>query len=419
MSRFACLLVCLLLAPPALADDPEPPKSDDAPKDWAQWRGPERDGSFDGPAWPEKLQGRLKQLWRVELGHSYASPVITKDRVYTVETKDRKQEVVRALDRATGKQLWEATWEGAMRVPFFAAKNGSWIRSSPAFDGEALYVAGIRDVLVCLEAKTGEVRWRVDFPARFKTPLPSFGCVCSPLVHEGSVYMQAGGSVVKLSCKDGATQWRSMVDGGGMYGSAFSSPVIRTLAGKQQLVVQSRTELGGIDLESGQLLWKEKIFASRGMNILTPSIHDDGVLTSAYGGRTQVLKISATEGKLSAKRVWQNRLQGYMSSPVLIDGHAYIHLRNRKLACVDLAQGNVNWDTERRFGQYWSMLKQGQRILALDEQGILFLVKANPRAFELIDEQRVSKASTWAHLSMSGKHLAVRELKALSFYVWE
>ncbi|WP_231756663.1 tryptophan-rich sensory protein [Lignipirellula cremea] len=29
-----------------------------------------------------------------------------------------------------------------MSVPFFAASNGSWIRATPDFDGESLFVAG-------------------------------------------------------------------------------------------------------------------------------------------------------------------------------------------------------------------------------------------------------------------------------------
>ena len=59
-----------------------------------------------------------------------------------------KDEVVTAFDRQTGEQVWQVRWPGAMKVPFFAASNGSWIRATPAFDGERLYVAGMRDVLI-------------------------------------------------------------------------------------------------------------------------------------------------------------------------------------------------------------------------------------------------------------------------------
>ena len=76
--------------------------------------------------------------------------------MFTTETKDKKFEVVTAFDRKTGKELWRAQWEGAMTVPFFAKANGDWIRATPACDGESLFVAGMRDVLVCLDAQTGK-----------------------------------------------------------------------------------------------------------------------------------------------------------------------------------------------------------------------------------------------------------------------
>jgi outer membrane protein assembly factor BamB len=122
------------------------------PTVWNQWRGPTRDGQVGGPAWPARLSdGFLKLLWRVPLGPSYSGPIVTKDLVFTTETRNKESEVVHALDRKTGKERWRAEWKGAMTVPFFAASNGSWIRSTPACDGASLYVAGMRDVLVCLD----------------------------------------------------------------------------------------------------------------------------------------------------------------------------------------------------------------------------------------------------------------------------
>ena len=137
---------------------------------------------MDWPAWTDRLsKDSLKLLWRVPLGPSYSGPIVTEDLVFTTETKNRESEVVSVLDRMTGKERWRADWKGAMTVPFFAASNGSWIRSTPAYDGERLNVAGMRDVLVCQEARTGKEEWRIDFVRELKTPLPEFGFVCSPL----------------------------------------------------------------------------------------------------------------------------------------------------------------------------------------------------------------------------------------------
>ena len=125
-----------------------------AQSNWLQWRGTNRDGQFQGPAWPEKLDtNHLQRTWGVELGPSYSGPIVSGERVFTTETKDKKFEVVTAFDRKTGKELWRAQWEGAMTVPFFAKANGDWIRATPACDGESLFISGMRDVRVCLVAQ--------------------------------------------------------------------------------------------------------------------------------------------------------------------------------------------------------------------------------------------------------------------------
>ncbi len=388
--------------------------------EWLQWRGPQRDGSVTGAPWPTDLrEPRLSQRWRTVLGPSYSSPIVANDRVFTTETRDEKMEVVSALDRATGKVLWQSSWPGAMKVPFFAGANGSWIRSTPAFDGKNLYVAGMRDVLVCLDGASGSVRWRVDFVERFKSPLPDFGCVSSPLLDGDAVYLQAAGGVVKLNKKTGETLWRGWVDGGGMMGSAFSSPVIRALAGKRQLIVQAREKLGGMDLATGALLWETPIPAFRGMNILTPTVFENGVFTSSYGGRALFLDVKQEGSAWSAARRWDNNAQGYMCSPVVIDGKAYMHLRSQRFACLDLRTGKELWTSSQSFGKYMSLVAQGDRILALDERGTLFLIRANPEKLEILSERKVAERDTWAHLSVAGSEPFIRELNALTAFNWK
>jgi outer membrane protein assembly factor BamB len=106
-----------------------------------------------------------------------------------------------------------------------------------------------------------------------------------------------------------------------------------------------------------------------------------------------------------------------MSSPIVIGGHAYIHLRNQRFACLDLATGKEAWIT-KPFGKYWSMVAAGDRILALDETGDLRLLRATPEAFELLGEARVADGESWAHLAVEGRELYVRDLEGLTAYVW-
>ncbi|WDI44612.1 PQQ-binding-like beta-propeller repeat protein [Bremerella sp. P1] len=390
----------------------------DGSSDWNQWRGPNRDGKVQGPQWPGSLdEETLQQAWRVELPPSYSGPVVSDSTVFVTGTEDSKYEVAYALDRKSGEVLWEARWEGAMTVPFFAAANGSWIRATPAFDGESLFVAGIRDVLVSLNAKTGKEQWRVDFVEQLKTPLPSFGFASSPLLDGNYLYVQAGASFIKLNKSNGEIVWRTLVDAGGMFGSAFSSPSVATIAGKRQLLVQTRQKLVGVDPENGDVLWEHEVPSFRGMNIQTPVTFGDSVFTSSYKNKSWLYEVTQEDGKFSCTEKWENNAAGYMSSPVVIDGHVYMHLQNQRFACIDLKTGERKW-TSKPYGKYCSLIAQQDRILALDERGSLLLLKANPEEFELLEERKVSEDEAWAHIAVSGEDVIIRELNAVSLFHW-
>lgn len=405
----APVFACLILAAAGPAQD----------RFWNQWRGPDRSGHAPGPAWPERLDGtNLRRQWRIQAGPSYSGPIVDGRHVYTTETEDEVDEVVRALDRKTGEQVWEARWEGSMKVPFFAARNGSWIRSTPALSGDSLYVAGMLDVLVCLATDDGKERWRVDFKERFGTPREAFGFVCSPLVRGDFVYVQTAAGFVKLDKQDGKTVWHTLKERGGMFGGAFSSPVFARIKERDQLLVQTRTELCGVDDKTGTVLWRVKVKSFRGMNILTPQPYQDGVFTSTYGGRGHFFALEDKDEGLRVSRKWQSRAQGYMTSPVVIDGHAYLYLRSKRMCCVDLSDGKVTWISTSIGDEYWSLIAQGKRILALTNAGELYLLAANPKEFEVIGKLKVAESETWAHLAIDRGQIFVREQDGLSAWSW-
>jgi len=103
---------------------------------------------------------------------------------------------------------------------------------------------------------------------------------------------------------------------------------------------------------------------------------------------------------------------------IVIGGHAYVHLRNQRFACLDLATGKEAWVT-KPFGRYWSMVALGDRILALDETGDLRLIRATPEAFELLGEAKVAAEESWAYLAIEGRDLYVRDVKGLTALQWK
>ena len=419
LTALTLLLVIGAISHPAIVvsdDDKKPTDTSQDVQEWNQGRGPNRDGNIKAD-WPSSLDEKtLKKTWSVKMGPSYSGPIVVGDQVFVTETKDKKFEVVTALDRNTGEVQWSQQWEGSMSVPFFAASNGSWIRATPAFDDGYLYVAGIRDVLVCLDAKNGDIVWKIDFPKETGSSVPTFGFVCSPLIDGDALYVQAGGALCKINKKTGKLIWRSLDDGGGMNGSAFSSPYLATIGGRQQMLVQTRSELAGVDPENGAVLWQQPIKSFRGMNILTPTVFDDGVFVSTYGGTTQLLGVSGSSDAFNVTPRWNLPAQGYMTSPVIVDGHAYIHLKNQRFACFDLKNGKETWRS-KPFGKYSSLISNGKQILALEQRGDLMLIDANSDSFEVIDTRKVAD-DTWAHLAVRGDQVFVRDLDGITAYKW-
>ncbi|MCR9197283.1 MAG: PQQ-like beta-propeller repeat protein [Planctomycetaceae bacterium] len=384
---------------------------------WPQWRGPGRDCQVTPRPWPTALEeGTLKQTMRVDLGDSYSGPIVTENMIFVTETVGKK-EVVQALDRATGKQIWSTEWKGSMTVPFFAAANGSWIRSTPAFADGRLFVASMEDVMVGIDAATGKQLWTKDFREEFSTGNQSFGFACSPLVDGDAVYVQAAAGLIKCDCATGKTIWRGLTEGGGMMGGAFSSPVIATVAGRRQLVVQTRKSLTGVSLEDGKALWSVDIPAFRGMNILTPTVIGDRIFTSSYGGGSFMYEVSANADAFEAKQIWTAKTEAYMSSPVVVDGFIYCHLRNQRVVCLDPENGKAKWTT-RPYGKYWSMVANGRKSLVLDERGELILLDLNPGEFRQLGKLKVSEESAWAHLAVVDNQIFVRDLKGLTVYEW-
>ncbi len=387
-----------------------------APGQWPCWRGPTRDGHCSHMAWPKTLQG-LKKSWTVALGDSYSGPITCTKHVYTTQTLDAQFETLTALNIESGETVWERKWAGALSVPFFAKSNGDWIRSTPACDGHRIVVGGIRDVFACFECETGNELWRIDFNAKLGSELPTFGCVCSPLIDGADLYVQAGGGVRKLNMDSGELIWVALEDGGGMNGSAFSSPVIAELHGVRQLIVQTRTMLAGLDLQTGNPLWTREVAAFRGMNILTPTVWNNGVFTSSYGGKSELIAFSPTADQWKTDVVWAGKAEAYMSSPIVVADHLYLHLRNQRTCCIDLNSGEEVWRTTP-FGKYWSMITNGEQILALDENGELLLVECNPEKFTANDRTQISAEPSWAHLALAGNQLFVRRQRGLDAYIW-
>ena len=350
-------MVYVITVPTLMIAEPKSKESET----WNQWRGQDRTSVISQDNWPRHLGAEtLREQWSVPLNEGYSSPVLTQRMVYSLETRDKTDEVFRAFDRHSGEELWSYTVPGAMKVPFFAARNGSWARSTPATDQKRVYFLTMLDVLTCLDAETGNLVWQVDLKQREGTDIPTFGGVSSPLIDGDYLYIQGGHAAAKLDTRTSENLWRVLEDRRGMFGGSFSSPIIASLHGVRQFIVQTRSTLAGVDLESGEILWSRPVKASRGMNILTPLVSKNRIFTASYGGGSFCYEIGLENGAFSVDLAWQNKeLEGYMTTPVTVGNCIYHQGRDKKLYCIDFETGDVQWTSDKAFGQYWSMVVNG------------------------------------------------------------
>ena len=123
--------------------------------DYTQWRGQARDGSasaFTEPrAWPETLT----QRWRTDVGLGYATPLVVGDRLY-VFSRRGDNEVMSALDAATGKTIWETPYPVSFTMNKGAARHGQGPKSTPAYADGKLFAIGMTGVISAYDAKTGK-----------------------------------------------------------------------------------------------------------------------------------------------------------------------------------------------------------------------------------------------------------------------
>ena len=108
---------------------------------WPQWRGPNRDGVVAAanvpPSWPEKPTVQ----WTVKTGEGYSTPVVADGRIF-VHSRQEPDEIVTALDLATGKQLWTARYPSSFVKNKYANQMSKGPFSTPLVANGIVYTLG-------------------------------------------------------------------------------------------------------------------------------------------------------------------------------------------------------------------------------------------------------------------------------------
>jgi outer membrane protein assembly factor BamB len=376
--------------------------------DWAQWRGPNRDGhaAAHQPI-PRTLPDEPGVRWKIPVGEGYASPVVagnsTDARVFYLDLQDG-EETVHAVLAATGKALW--------RVPLDRVFKDDWgqgPRCTPVVDGEHVVVQSCRGELQCLRVTDGRRVWRrnyvEDFGAVFMGETgPAAGATRhgntgSPLVDGQHLIVQAGGrpgaGVVCLEKSTGEVVWTSQDDTAGN-----AAPILAFLGGVRQVISFTASGLIGVHADEGTLLWRAPLDTRLGRHVTTPVVVGEMVLVGSYRLGLVAVKVTREGGDFKAEIAWTRKdLATNFSSPVAVDGYVYGVGTSQNVYCVKAADGELAWSHEKLIQggserAFASFLVMGQNILMLSDRGELILFAAKPTGFERVSRAQACGA-TW------------------------
>lgn len=372
--------------------------------DWPQFRGPEANGISPETSlntdWGAK---KPQELWKIAMGDDgYSGPAVANGKLFIVDHSGQ-QDIVRALDLASGKEIWTYAYEES------GGPNWGFTRATPCIKDGMVYTVSMKGQINCLSEADGKVIWQKKM-ADFGGRSPAWGFACSPIVDGENLILCPGGqgsSVVAVNRKTGELVWKSGTDKPG-----YATPVVATINGVKQYVVFSATTLNGYAAEDGRKLWGFPWKTNYDVNAAMPVVIEDTVLiSSGYSTGCALVEITA-EG---AKQVWKNKaLQLHFSSPVLIDGLIYSTTDSGELVCLDPKTGKDVWRQQGDFEKGGLIAADGVLFVLGGADGRLAAVQASPDGYkELAQMKPLGGKESWAAPILADGKLIIRNKQAM------
>jgi outer membrane protein assembly factor BamB len=320
---------------------------------WPQWRGPLQTGESPDGKPPVQWTSTDNIAWKTKIpGRGHSTPIVWGELVFlttaipvgdklppklsgrpgehdNLPVDSRYQFAVLAINRNTGNVAWQKTVHEALPIEA-GHQTASLASNSAATDGEHLYAFFGSHGLYCLDYQ-GNVAWQRDFGVQHSKH--GHGEGCSPALfgdylavnwdHEGQSFL------VVLDKRTGKDVWRK----DRREDTSWSSPIVVTHQGRQQLIVCGTNRVRGYDLQTGDTIWECGGMSS---NIVATPVYSSGIVYvgSSYEKRVlMAINIDGASGDVtnSAHVLWtRTRGTPYVPSLLLVNQSLYFltHYQN-------------------------------------------------------------------------------------------
>lgn len=386
--------------------------SPSAADDWPQFLGKYRTGvssekgllnafESDGP----------KIVWRTPLGVGMSSVVISDGRAYTL-FQDEEQQYLVALNAADGNEVWRSPI-----APVYENAMGNGPRATPTVMGDQVFAFSGEGILSAFQAKDGKGLWTVNVTESLDGTPSEYGMSCSPMVADNYVIIHAGTDSAAVAAYDrvtGKPVWKA-----GQGKAGYSSPVLMTIAEKNQVISLTAAGVFSIDPATGSVFWDFPFQTEYNCNTACPvQIDSNTVLISAGENHGSVLlKITSSGKELKASEIWSStgkdsQLRAEWQTPVIHDGHLYGLDNNgsagpiTNLVCIRLKDQKTMWQ-KARFGKS-NLILADDKLFMTTMNGEVIIVEASPAGFQELGRATIMETTRQAPTLANG-HLFVRD----------
>ena len=342
---------------------------------WPSFRGPQASGVAEKQNLPDSWNPKTGEniLWRTPIpGLAHSSPVVWGQRIFLTsavsadpnatfrpglygdgdasQDRSRHRWMIYALDKRTGKILWERVAHEGVPVDKRHIKS-TYANSTPATDGR-IVVAWFGSQGVHAYDVNGRFLWKVDLGrldlGAYDIPTYEWGPASSPVIWNGLVILQcdtqADSFILALDADTGRTVWKTEREELPSWGT----PTVAVTSKGPELVTNASNFIRGYDPRTGKELWR--LGQSSKITAPTPIFSDDMfVIVSGRAPERPIFVVRANargdltlpEGQAKSEAIaWSRTGRGsYMPTPLIYDGLLYVLANNGVLDAYHLQTG--------------------------------------------------------------------------------
>ena len=348
------------------------PDWDTVQRQWPNFRGPGGFGKARYTTAPVNWDAASGEgiLWKTEVPvRGFNSPVVWEDRVY-LSGADKETREVFCFHADTGELLWRTRVGPPAGAPVELPKvseDTGYAAPSIAAQGDLLCALFGTGHLACLN-KDGTIRW----DKFLGVPDNHYGHGSSLIIFERLLLVQydqrKNGALYAFDLDTGAETWKQE-----RKHISWASPILAGTPDNMMLALVSTKNLDVYDPRAGAPLWSIECLSGE----IGPSPgYGAGMFFTAndYADGSAIRPPKEAGGE--PEIVWQfyDSLPD-ISSPLATDTFFYLLTSRGEIICLRPENGEVAWVHENENAFFASAIQVGDRIYAVDKEGMVLIFK--------------------------------------------